>query len=107
MTFNYDIAIYIITTTLLNLIDIFLFLFKNIVRTCWAVSVLFWVIAVYGLPASSFNENEVTIIDSFFRVSYGALHRSAWAVAIGWLIFACIHDYGGRFLLSISFSKEN
>ena len=41
------------------------------------------------------NEDEVPVINPLIRVSYGALHRSAWATAIGWIIFACTHGYGG------------
>ena len=41
------------------------------------------------------DEDEVPVINPFVRISYGALHRSAWALVIGWLIFACTHGYGG------------
>ena len=40
-------------------------------------------------------------MNSFVRVFYGSFHRLAWSVAVGWLIFACVHGYGGpvnRFL---------
>ncbi len=75
------------------------FTLKHLVRTGWTIATLIWLIAVSGLP-SDLNESKASVIDSFFRVSYGALHRSAWAVAVGWLIFACIHDYGGNLFYS-------
>ena len=42
------------------------------------------------------DEDEVPIINSFVRIFYGALHRSFWAMAIGWVIFACTTGYGGN-----------
>ena len=54
------------------------------------------------------DEAETPVISTFFRVSYGALHRSAWALAVGWLIFACSHGYGGiiYILHSMDFNSQ-
>jgi len=30
------------------------------------------------------------------EVSYNAFSRLAWSLALGWLIFACVHGYAGK-----------
>ena len=66
----------------------------------WALATAVGLAVVYGL-VPYLNEEEVPEMNSFARVSYGSLHRLAWSIAVGWLIFACVHGYGGpvnRFL---------
>lgn len=49
---------------------------------------------LYGL-SPYLNEDLVPIIDPTVSVTYGSLHRFAWATAVGWVIFACKNGYGG------------
>lgn len=46
------------------------------------------------------DETEVPDIDPAITVTYGALHRAAWACAVSWVIFACIRGYGGHCRIS-------
>ena len=47
---------------------------------------------MYGLDISSGMEDPSKFIHAF----YGGFHRAAWALALGWLIFACTRGYGGE-----------
>lgn len=50
---------------------------------------------VYGL--SWFTDEElVPHIPTLFSVIYGSFHRFAWGLALAWIIFACVHGFGGN-----------
>lgn len=49
---------------------------------------------VYGLTPY-LDETLVPTIDEAVKLSYGPIHRAAWAVALSWIIVACVHGYGG------------
>ena len=65
---------------------------------------------VYGLniPAHQPGDSNVVTIDEIIKspkekdlslaasAVYGGFHRFAWAVAIGWVVFACCRGYGGQ-----------
>lgn len=66
----------------------------------WILATLFGLVVIYGM-FPYVDEKEVPVINPFVRVSYGVLHHSVWAIAVGWVIFVCTHGYGGfinRFL---------
>ena len=68
---------------------------------------LYWVSAtanglavLYGL-SDLLDPLTVPEINAATKVIYGTFHRLAWAIAVGWVIFACVSGYGGpvdRFL---------
>ncbi|KAI9559818.1 hypothetical protein GHT06_013825 [Daphnia sinensis] len=71
-----------------------------IVALLWTLSGAVAASIIYGLTPYV-NEALVPTIDDVVKLTYGPLHRAAWALALAWTIVACIHGYGGfidRFL---------
>ena len=60
----------------------------------WMTATLLGLIVTYGM-FPYLDEATVPVINPWIRVSYEVLHHSAWAIAVGWIIFACTHGYGG------------
>jgi len=68
---------------------------------------LFWFLAavcnlsvVYGLYG---DVNGYVHLSDFVRCLYAALHRTAWAVGVAWVIFACVTGNGGEFIFCCYF----
>lgn len=61
----------------------------------WTLSSMTMTAIVLGLYPY-LDELEVPKINIFVTVLYGALHRAAWALAVAWMIIACMHGYGGK-----------
>lgn len=55
---------------------------------------------IYGL-VPYLDETAVPEIPNAVSLTYGALHRTAWALAVSWVIFACIRGYGGTSTLKV------
>ena len=67
--------------------------------------VLFWCLAavcnlsvLYGLYGTV---NGYVHLSNAVRSLYAALHRTAWAVGVAWVIFACVTGNGGEFFLCL------
>ncbi|XP_059353377.1 nose resistant to fluoxetine protein 6-like [Daphnia carinata] len=67
---------------------------KCLVVTGWVMATLTGMAVTYGMTPY-LNGNTVPVINPIVQVSYGVLHHSAWALVIGWVVFACTHGYGG------------
>ena len=62
----------------------------------WTLSAAIGASVIYGLTPY-IDEALVPTIDFVIKLTYGPLHRTAWAVALAWVIVACIHGYGGNY----------
>lgn len=71
-------------------------LFKPLVAIGWTLSIAVGLAIVYGL-APYVDESTVPEISPALKMTYGPLHRTAWACVIAWIIFACSRGYGGMF----------
>ena len=60
----------------------------------WCLSTVVALAIVYGL-VPYLDETEVPDIAPIVQFTYGPLHRTAWAMVIGWIIVACSRGYGG------------
>ena len=60
----------------------------------WCLSTVVALAIVYGLTPY-LDEAEVPDIPPGVQFTYGPLHRTAWAMVIGWIIVACSRGYGG------------
>ena len=60
----------------------------------WTLSLGIMGAVIYGL-VPYLDEKQVPDIPNAVSLTYGALHRTAWAVAVCWVIYACVQGYGG------------
>ena len=60
----------------------------------WSIATAMALAILYGLTPY-LDQTIVPTIDDGIRVSFGVFNRLAWAVAVAWVIFACINGYGG------------
>ena len=61
----------------------------------WALSIATGLAIVYGIYPYT-DQSVVPELSPAFNMTYGPLHRVSWALAVAWVIFACINGYGGK-----------
>ena len=59
---------------------------------------------VYGPYVEAYKELLDYLSDGS-NVMYGAFHRLIWAIAVGWVVYACQNGFGGKFYHSMSRKK--
>ena len=61
----------------------------------WALAAGVGLAIIYGIYPYVDTE-KYPEIPKAFNMTYGPLHRLAWAIVVAWVIFACINGYGGQ-----------
>ena len=61
----------------------------------WCVAIALAMLVVYG-PYSVYKEGG-TPFNMAENIAYGTFSRTAWGLAIAWVIYACQNGYGGEF----------
>lgn len=61
----------------------------------WIVTLGVFGAIIFGL-IPYLDETKVPEIPLGVTISYGALHRTAWAAFLAWVVFACASGYGGN-----------
>jgi len=67
-----------------------------LVTLSWCVAAACNLSILYGLYDSF---NGYVHLSNAVRSFYAAVHRTAWAVGVAWVIFACVTGNGGEFVL--------
>lgn len=63
----------------------------------WTVALLTGIIVIYGM-VPYLDEDTIPTISPAIRIAYASLFRLVWAIFVCWIIFACTHNYGGKYL---------
>ena len=66
----------------------------------WILSIGIILTCIYGL-IPFLNENLEFEMNPLMCVIFGTFSRIGWAIAVGWIIFACLSGYGGYYFSAV------
>jgi len=66
----------------------------------WAIAFGIGLSCIFALDTHEYNATG-TQPSQLARVLFNTFQRAGWAVALGWLIFACFHGYGGMMHINL------
>jgi hypothetical protein len=59
----------------------------------WLIAITVGLMALLGSRDFYFDDHDYNKLEASF---YAGLHRHVFALSISWIIFCCMHDYGGK-----------
>ena len=76
---------------------------QTIVALGWGVATATALAVLYGLEEQFKLDGEQLSLTA--SAIYGGFHRTAWALSLAWLVFACVNGYGG--ILHLPFCEKS
>lgn len=67
----------------------------------WSLSIAVALAIIYG-PWHVFRPDNPYFMNDIENVLYGTLHRFAFALCVGWVIYSCHNQKGRKFCLFLS-----
>lgn len=64
----------------------------------WIIAFAIGLSVVYG-EVPYMDSEKFPQLNDYLRVIYGSLSRMGWAIALSWVVFACVKGYGGTIVI--------